>query len=83
MAAWKDQQEIVKFFIEKDSLNLDVQNGQNLTALHLAVFNCNYEMVQLLIRSSLQLRTSGGWTPLNIAASRCQVTKRKKIFNIF
>jgi ankyrin repeat protein len=80
-AVWNNQLEIAELLVAKDPSSVDLQNGLNFTALHLAVFNCNYEMIKFLTEAEtitetetrFQLRTFGDWTQLNIAASRCQV----------
>ncbi len=75
-AAWYERIDIVEFLVKKDPNAVDIQNNEDFTALHLATFKCNLPIVRQLLTGSSQLNltTLSGWTPLNIAASTCQVT---------
>lgn len=69
-AAYQGHTHIVKFFIEKYSIDKDVQGVRNRTSLHLAAFNGKLDTVTYLIaqKADLYALDLDGVMPIHLAA---------------
>jgi ankyrin repeat protein len=63
--------EIIKYLVEQVKLNVNLKNVENQTALHLATYYGNKDVVEFLIASGAQVdvRDKNNALPLHIAAA--------------
>ena len=70
-AAEKNKLGVVKRLLEEGA-DIDAKNNEDMTPLHLAVWEANLKMVKFLVGKGAKINTQGkrGWTPRQLAITK-------------